>query len=127
MTNELFPFQQNAVGAHRQKASDAHRAYEMTRTPQVVSLQAPTGSGKTIMMAGRYDELAEKVRNFKLANRVFDAYSGAVQEGVERFIRLDLGKGEIREKVLAARNDDDLCALFDKYGFSLTKGVRNDD
>lgn len=38
--------------------------------------------------------------------------------GVERFIRLDLGKGEIREKVLEARNDEDLCALFDKYGFS---------
>lgn len=38
--------------------------------------------------------------------------------GVERFIRLDLGKGEIREKVLEARNDDDLCALFDQYGFS---------
>ena len=51
MKNELFPFQKTAVWELRQKAAWALDAYRRTGTPQILSLQAPTGSGKTIMMA----------------------------------------------------------------------------
>lgn len=51
MKNELFPFQKAAVWDLRKKAAWALDAYRRTGTPQILSLQAPTGSGKTIMMA----------------------------------------------------------------------------
>ena len=51
MKNELFPFQKGAVWDLRKKAAWALDAYRRTGTPQILSLQAPTGSGKTIMMA----------------------------------------------------------------------------
>lgn len=50
MKIELFPFQKAAVEGLRHKADFALQNYARTRTPQVVSLQAPTGSGKTVMM-----------------------------------------------------------------------------
>jgi len=50
MRVELFPFQKEAVASLRVKADYALQGYAQTHTPQVVSLQAPTGSGKTVMM-----------------------------------------------------------------------------
>lgn len=50
MKCELFPFQKIAVKNLRCKAAEAIGDYSRTHTPQVVSLQAPTGSGKTIIM-----------------------------------------------------------------------------
>ena len=51
MKDELFPFQKRAVAELRMKAADALGSYHRTKTPQVISLQAPTGAGKTIIMA----------------------------------------------------------------------------
>lgn len=57
MKQELFPFQRQAVWEMRKKAAEALDAYARTRTPQILSLQAPTGSGKTIMMASLIEEI----------------------------------------------------------------------
>jgi type III restriction enzyme len=57
MKVELFPFQKKAVADLRMKAAEALGSYRRTHTPQVVSLQAPTGAGKTIIMA----DLVEKI------------------------------------------------------------------
>lgn len=57
MRNELYPFQKKAVWDMRMKAAAALSAYRSTRTPQILSLQAPTGSGKTIMMAALIEEI----------------------------------------------------------------------
>lgn len=51
MRDELFPFQKRAVSELRMKAAEALGSYHRTKTPQVISLQAPTGAGKTIIMA----------------------------------------------------------------------------
>ena len=51
MKVELFPFQKKAVADLRMKTAEALGSYRRTHTPQVVSLQAPTGAGKTIIMA----------------------------------------------------------------------------
>ena len=51
MKNELFPFQKTAVWDMRKKAAWAVNSYNATSVPQILSLQAPTGSGKTLMMA----------------------------------------------------------------------------
>lgn len=51
MINDLFSFQQSAVNDLRMKTAMALNNYRVCQVPQVISLQAPTGSGKTIIMA----------------------------------------------------------------------------
>lgn len=47
MKVELFPFQKKAVADLRMKTAEALGSYRRTHTPQVVSLQAPTGAGNS--------------------------------------------------------------------------------
>ena len=57
MVNELFPFQRIAVEELRNKAALAISNYSAVHVPQVISLQAPTGSGKTIIMASFMEDI----------------------------------------------------------------------
>lgn len=57
MREELFPFQTMAVRDIRTKIAMAVENYTKTSVPQVISLQAPTGSGKTIIMASLVEEI----------------------------------------------------------------------
>lgn len=51
MRVELFPFQKVALGNLRLSVATALGNYKSTHAPQVVSYTAPTGAGKTIIMA----------------------------------------------------------------------------
>lgn len=51
MKVELFSFQQKAVKNLRMFAAISKASYPVTSVPQVISFTAPTGAGKTIMMA----------------------------------------------------------------------------
>ena len=57
MINELFPFQKIAVNDLRTKTAMALNNFRLYSVPQVVSLQAPTGSGKTIVMAALIEDI----------------------------------------------------------------------
>ena len=57
MKVELFPFQKQAVVNLRRQAASALGEYRSTGQPQVVSLQAPTGAGKTIIMAALIEDI----------------------------------------------------------------------
>lgn len=57
MICELFPFQKQAVNDLRFKAALALNNYRMLKIPQVLSLQAPTGSGKTIIMSSLIEDI----------------------------------------------------------------------
>ncbi len=57
MINELFSFQKMAVNELRAKTAMALKNYRSFHVPQVVSLQAPTGSGKTIIMASFIEDV----------------------------------------------------------------------
>lgn len=57
MIIELFPFQKIAVNELRAKTAMALNNYRTAKVPQVVSLQAPTGSGKTIIMASFIEDI----------------------------------------------------------------------
>lgn len=57
MINELFSFQKIAVNDLRKNVAMALNNYRSYRVPQVISLQAPTGSGKTIIMASLIEEI----------------------------------------------------------------------
>ena len=57
MKVELFPFQRTAVDSLRLSAAMALNNYRMAHVPQVVSFTAPTGSGKTIIMAALIEDI----------------------------------------------------------------------
>ena len=57
MKVELFPFQRKAVDTLRMYVANALNSYRNIRVPQVISLQAPTGSGKTIIMAALIEDI----------------------------------------------------------------------
>lgn len=57
MRETLFPFQQRAVDSLRMNLATALRNYRETHAPQVLSFTAPTGSGKTIIMASLVEEV----------------------------------------------------------------------
>lgn len=57
MICELFPFQKQAVNEMRLRVAMALNNYRMLKIPQVVSLQAPTGSGKTIIISSLIEDI----------------------------------------------------------------------
>lgn len=57
MKLELFPFQKRALSLLRTQVSEAMGSYHRTHTPQVVSFTAPTGSGKTLVMAALFESI----------------------------------------------------------------------
>ena len=64
MKVELFPFQKRALADIRMKTAEAMGSYHRTHAPQVVSFTAPTGAGKTIIMADPSVWTAENVDNY---------------------------------------------------------------
>jgi len=64
MINELFPFQKQAVRDLRIRIAMALNNFRTLKIPQVVSLQAPTGSGKTIIMASLIEDIYFGSDNF---------------------------------------------------------------
>lgn len=57
MKADLFPFQQKALRDLRVKTAEALGSYHRTHAPQVVSFTAPTGAGKTIIMASLIEDI----------------------------------------------------------------------
>lgn len=57
MKAELFPFQKRALGELRAKSAEAVLRYERTHANQVISFTAPTGAGKTIIMAALIEDI----------------------------------------------------------------------
>ena len=57
MKVELFPFQKKAVKELRKSVADALDFYRNKGRPQVISLQAPTGAGKTIIMSALIEDI----------------------------------------------------------------------
>ena len=57
MKVNLFPFQKIALAKLRQSVAIALGNYQSTHTPQIVSYTAPTGAGKTIIMASLIESI----------------------------------------------------------------------
>ncbi len=57
MKAELFPFQKKALTNLRMQTAEALGSYRRTHSPQVVSFTAPTGAGKTIIMAALIESI----------------------------------------------------------------------
>lgn len=57
MKIDLYPFQKKALSELRMKSAEALGSYHRTHAPQVVSFTAPTGAGKTIIMASLIESI----------------------------------------------------------------------
>ncbi len=57
MRLNLFPFQRRVLADLRLKTAEALDSYHRTHAPQVVSFTAPTGAGKTIIMAALIERI----------------------------------------------------------------------
>ena len=57
MKDNLFPFQKKALSELRMFTAEALGGYHRTHVPQVVSFTAPTGAGKTIIMASLIEDI----------------------------------------------------------------------
>lgn len=71
MICELFPFQKQAVNEMRLRVAMALNNYRMLKIPQVVSLQAPTGSGKTIIMSALIEDIFTDQSSLLNSRRLF--------------------------------------------------------
>ncbi len=57
MKVELFPFQKSALAALRQNCEIAKAIYRTMAKPQIISLTAPTGAGKTIIASALIENI----------------------------------------------------------------------
>ena len=57
MKVELFPFQKGVLADLRLKVGEAIGGFQRTHSNQVVSFTAPTGAGKTIIMASLIEDI----------------------------------------------------------------------
>lgn len=65
MRIELSSFQSKAVRDLHSRAIMAHDSYQNFHVPQVISLQAPTGSGKTVMLAALIEDIYYGTEDFR--------------------------------------------------------------
>ena len=93
MNVELFPFQTIAVNELRAKTAEALGSYYRTHTPQVVSLQAPTGAGKTIIMVSLVEDIFYGTENYsEQPNAIFVWLSDSPQlndQSKNKFLKSD--------------------------------------
>ncbi len=93
MNVELFPFQTIAVNELRAKTAEALGSYYRTHTPQVVSLQAPTGAGKTIIMVSLVEDILYGTESFEdQPNAIFVWLSDSPQlneQSKNKFLKSD--------------------------------------
>ena len=64
MKFELFPFQINAVRCLRDSLDDAQSLYQRRNDAQAISFTAPTGAGKTIMLAALVERVYRGDENY---------------------------------------------------------------
>lgn len=97
MKVELFPFQKKALNELRMFTAEALGGYRRTHVPQVVSFTAPTGAGKTIIMASLIEDIFFGDDNYPdQQNAVFVWLSDSPQLNEQSKLKIDTKSDRIR-------------------------------
>ena len=97
MKVELFPFQKQALAGLRMQSAEALGSYRRTHSPQVVSFTAPTGAGKTIIMASLIESIYSGDDSYPdQQNAIFVWLSDSPQLNEQSKQKIDLKADKIR-------------------------------
>ncbi len=97
MKDNLFPFQKKALSELRMFTAEALGGYHRTHVSQVVSFTAPTGAGKTIIMASLIEDiLFGDDRYPDQSNAVFVWISDSPQLNEQSKLKIDTKSDRIR-------------------------------
>ena len=122
MKIELFPFQKKAVYELRTRIASALWNYQNIHIPQVISLQAPTGAGKTIIMAALMEDIYFGTENYEdqpEAIFVWLSDSPALNEQSKQKIDLKANRIKSGQCVVIEDNGFDMEELQDGYIYFL--------
>ena len=122
MICELFSFQKQAVNELRFRTALALNNYRMMKVPQVVSLQAPTGSGKTIIMSALIEDIlfgSDQFTEQQDAIFVWLSDSPQLNEQSKQKIELKADKIRMDQCVVIADESFDMEVLEDGHIYFL--------
>lgn len=122
MICELFSFQKQAVNELRLRTAMALNNYRILKVPQVVSLQAPTGSGKTIIMSALIEDIlfgSELFTEQQDAIFVWLSDSPQLNEQSKQKIELKADKIRIDQCVVISDESFDMEVLEDGHIYFL--------
>ncbi len=122
MICELFPFQKQAVNDLRFRIALSLNNYRMLKVPQVVSLQAPTGSGKTIIMSALIEDIlfgSEQFTEQQDAIFVWLSDSPQLNEQSKQKIELKADRIRLDQCVVIADDSFDMEVLEDGHIYFL--------
>lgn len=114
MRVELFPFQKRALADIRMKTAEAMGSYHRTHASQVVSFTAPTGAGKTIIMASLIESIFFGDENYEeQQNSIIIWLSDSPQLNEQSKMKIDTKADKIRLDQCVTVSEDS----FDKEQF----------
>ena len=97
MKVELFPFQKKSLAGLRMQSAEALGSYRRTHSPQVVSFTAPTGAGKTIIIASLIESIYFGDDSYPdQQNAIFVWLSDSPQLNEQSKQKIDLKSDKIR-------------------------------
>lgn len=107
MKNELFGFQKIALERLRVSVATALGNYRSTHTPQIVSFTAPTGAGKTIIMASLIEAILFGDDKFPdQTDAIFVWLSDSPQLNEQSKNKIDMKADKIRLNQCVTISDD---------------------
>ena len=130
MICELFPFQKQAVNDMRLRVAMALNNYRMLKIPQVVSLQAPTGSGKTIIMSALIEDIfygSEQFTEQPDAIFVWLSDSPQLNEQSKQKIELKAEEAGVTPKEFVDNVSGQIKGIWDLMNTSYDKFIRTTD
>ncbi|EPS56090.1 TPA: DEAD/DEAH box helicase [Clostridium botulinum] len=118
MKVELFPFQKRALADIRMKTAEALGSYHRTHAPQVVSFTAPTGAGKTIIMASLIESIFFGDENYsEQQNAVVIWLSDSPQLNEQSKLKIDSKADKIRLGQCVTVTEDSFDKEFFEDGY----------
>ena len=107
MLVELFNFQQKAMQQLRQQCAAAHNEYNTARLNQVIAFTAPTGSGKTIIMAALIEEILFGSESFvEQPDAIFVWLSDSPELNRQSRDKIDTKANKVRPNQCVTISDD---------------------
>ena len=107
MTDELISFQKRALEQLRRHCAAAHNEYRLSKQNQVVSFTAPTGAGKTIILASLIEDILFGTDQYiELPDSIFVWLSDSPELNLQSKVKIDSKSDKIKINQCVVISDD---------------------